>query len=113
MITMAVLLPISVSCSTIQPSPQIAPNFNDQVAQVIKEIGTIKPGMERTELTRILATEGGISTPNRRTFVHKDCSYIKVDVEFQTVDKTDIPEEDPRDKVLRISKPYLGWNVID
>jgi hypothetical protein len=63
--------------------------FNDGhvawVGQVLKQIQTIKPGMTRTDLLRVFATEGGVSTPLHRTFVNRDCPYFKVDVEFRAV----------------------------
>src|SRR5271165_229892 len=55
------------------------------VAEVLKLMQTIKPGMTRKTLLTVFATEGGLSTGLRRTFVSRDCPYFKVDVEFQAV----------------------------
>jgi hypothetical protein len=45
----------------------------------------IKVGMTRADLLKVFTTEGGLSTSLNRTFVYRDCSYIKVDVEFEAV----------------------------
>ena len=82
------------------------------IATVLKECQTIKPGMTRSELSKVFQTEGGLSTVTHRTCVYRDCSYIKVDVDFTpSSPKQDV--EKPTDIVSKISKPYLGWNVAD
>jgi len=55
------------------------------VAQVLKRMQTIRPGMTREKLLTIFTTEGGLSTPLERKFVSRDCPYFKVDIEFQAV----------------------------
>ena len=81
---------------------------------------TIKPGMTRQDLLTVFTHEGGLSTGLQRTFVSRDCPYFKVDVEFQAVGRPDRDEsgrvtlvEDDRDIILRISKPYLEFSVLD
>lgn len=82
------------------------------VAKVLKECQTIKPGMTRAELSNVFSTEGGLSTSTRRTYVYRDCPYIKVDIHFApSAPKPDV--EKPTDIVTKISKPYLDWNVAD
>jgi hypothetical protein len=53
------------------------------VADVLERMETIKPGMKRKDLLTVFATEGGLSTGLRRTFVSRECPYFKV--EFQGV----------------------------
>jgi hypothetical protein len=55
------------------------------VAESLKRMQTIKPGMTRTDLLKVFTTEGGLSTGLQRTFVSQDCPYFKVDVEFEAV----------------------------
>ncbi len=81
---------------------------------------TIMPGMTREALCRIFKTEGGLSTGLQRTFVSRDCPYFKVDVEFQAVGRPDRDEngrvtlaEDSSDLILKISRPYLQFSILD
>ena len=90
------------------------------VGQALKEMESIKPGMTRGELLKIFRTEGGLSTVLHRTFVSRDCSYFKVDVEFQAVGRPERDssgrvtlEEDARDIITKISRPYLQFSITD
>ena len=90
------------------------------VADAMKRMQTIQPGMSRKALLTVFTTEGGISTGLRRTYVSRDCPYFKVDVEFHAVGR---PErdgdervtlvEDDRDTIVTISRPYLQFTVAD
>jgi hypothetical protein len=85
-----------------------------QISDVLTECQTIKPGMTRADLMRVFTTEGGMSTAAHRTFVHRRCPYIKVDVDFTPSDpKQNALEERPTDTITKISKPYLAWGIID
>ena len=90
------------------------------VAEVLKRMETLLPGMTRKDLFSVFTTEGGISTGLRRTFVSRDCPYFKVDVEFQPVGRAerDADErvtlvESDDDIILKISTPYLQFSVVD
>jgi len=81
---------------------------------------TIKVGMTRANLLKVFTTEGGLSTGLQRTYVYHDCPYIKVDVEFEPVgrpardrDGRVTLEEDRRDIITKISRPYLDWSIMD
>ena len=81
---------------------------------------TIKPGMTRGSLLETFTIEGGISTALRRTFVSKSCPYVKVDVEFQAVDRPDRDSkgrvtlaDDELDIIVKISRPYLEFAHAD
>jgi hypothetical protein len=88
--------------------------FNDRLAGALWECQTIKPGMTRGELSRIFTTEGGLSTPRHRTYVYRECPYIKVDVDFTLTNSTQSPaEERPTDIIAKTSRPYLEWSVND
>jgi len=81
---------------------------------------SVTTGMTRDDLLQIFTTEGGISNGLRRTFVSRDCPYFKVDVEFKAVGR---PERDSesrvtlvegnQDTIVRISRPYLQFSVVD
>lgn len=90
------------------------------VAEVLKQMQTIKPGMTRQTLLRVFTTEGGLFTGLQRTFVSRDCPYFKVDVEFQAVGRANRDEngrvtlvEDNKDIILKVSTPYLQFSVMD
>ncbi len=49
-----------------------------------------------------------------RTFVFRECPYIKVDVGFQPVGQPqDKLKEHLEDRITRISQPYLAQSVVD
>ena len=90
------------------------------VADVLKRMLTIKPGMTRKILLRVFTTEGGISTGLQRTYVSRDCPYFKVNVEFQAVGRPSRDEsgrvtlvEGDGDIILKVSIPYLQYSVAD
>ena len=82
------------------------------IANVLKQCKSIQPGMTRSDLSNIFSTEGGLSTVTHRTYVYRDCPYIKVDVDFTLSDPKQ-KDEQPTDTVSKISKPYLEWSIID
>ncbi len=77
------------------------------LAEVLKEIKTVQPGKtHREDLAKIFRRSGGLSTSISATFIYKDSSYIKVDIEF-TPAIAGSRKEDPKDIVTRVSKPYI------
>lgn len=101
-------------------SSQKSKTQTEWVASSLREIQKIKVGMTRSDLLKVFTTEGGLSTGLRRTYVYRNCPYIKVDVEFDAVGRpardaegrVTLVEGD-RDEIIKISKPYLEWSVID
>jgi len=91
-----------------------AHQHNQWIAKVLKEIQTVNIGMTRISLLKVFTTQGGISNRHQRTYVHKECPYIKVDVEFKSVgNKQDKLKELPKDVIVKISRPYLQWSIKD
>lgn len=81
---------------------------------------TIETGMTRETLLTVFTTEGGLSTGLQRTYVSQDCPYFKVDVEFDAVGRPNRDGEgrvtlieDPRDRIVKISRPYLQFSILD
>ncbi|HTS17832.1 MAG TPA: hypothetical protein VMP11_09685 [Verrucomicrobiae bacterium] len=108
-----VLPRVKVPPATTRKS-EIDKGLMDQILDVITECQTIKPGMTRADLMKVFTTEGGMSTAAHRTFVHRRCPYIKVDVDFTPSDpKQNVLEERPTDTITKISNPYLAWSIID
>ena len=56
----------------------------------------------------------GMSNRFQRTYVHKECQHIKVDVRFKAANtERDALKEEPADIIETISRPYLAWGVMD
>jgi hypothetical protein len=91
---------------------EVDKNLTKQISDILTECKKIAPGTTRTELLKVFTTEGGLSTAKHRTFVHRRCPYIKVDVDFTASDPKQ-KDERPTDTVSKISKPYLEWSIID
>jgi len=90
------------------------------VKNSLLKIQTIKVGMTRGRLLEVFTTEGGLSTGLQRTYVFRECPYIKVNVKFTAVGRPDRDvegrvtlEESNQDIIKEISVPYLGWSVAD
>ena len=117
---------LSGAIITVAVIGQVRPEATTQrdrvawVAESLKRMQTVKPGMTRTDLLKVFTTEGGPSTGLHRTFVSRDCPYFKVDVEFKAVARPDNDSagfvsllEDNRDIIVKISKPYLQFTIGD
>ena len=82
--------------------------------RVLESAETIKPGMTRENLMKVFTTEGGVSTRFQRTYVYKDCPYIKVRVEFEAAENPDDGlTQMPEDRITKISAPFLAYIVVD
>jgi len=106
----------------------ILPSQNSQESQIqtewivnsLKEMQTINVGMTRADLLKVFTTEGGVSTGLNRTYVYRECPYIKVDVKFEPVGR---PARDAEgrvtlvetneDVIKKMSKPYLDWGATN
>jgi hypothetical protein len=81
--------------------------------QVSEKMETIKPGMTRWDLLRVLRTEGtprrtfriGGGPPGvlRESFVSQDCPYLRIDAELSGRD------DHIQDVIVKVSKPYLQF----
>jgi hypothetical protein len=97
------------------PEP-CAQNHAAWLKQVSEKMETIKPGMTRWDLLKILRTEGtprrtfriGGGPPQvlRESFVSQDCPYLRIDVEFVEFEAGAVRNQDV---VVRVSKPYLQF----
>ena len=123
-----IALMIAASLFTLLLTVSMLPAQNNQKSQKqtewivnsLKEMQKIKVGMTRADLLKVFTTEGGLSTGLDRTYVYRECPYIKVDVEFEPVGRpardgegrVTLVETD-EDVIKKISKPYLDWSVLD
>ena len=104
-----------VSVATALPSPESrgTDEHTEWIAKSLKEIESVRVGMTRVDLLKVFNEEGGLSTRTQRRYVYRDCPYIKVDVEFEPVGELDQASESPNDRIIKISKPFLEWSIID
>ena len=120
-IALASFLALLLTTSTAPAqSSQKSQAPTEWIANSLKEIQKITVGMTRADLLKLFTTEGGLSTGLTRTYVYRECFYIRIDVEFEPVGRparnadgrvTLVESED--DVIRKISKPYLDWMVID
>jgi len=108
-----------VTCISVGALPP-ASNFRgsdehtEWIAKSLQEIESIKVGMTRAQLLKVFKEEGGISTRKWRRYAYRDCPYIKVDVEFEVVGEPGAGlSESPKDKIIKISKPFLERSTLD
>jgi hypothetical protein len=80
------------------------------VSSAMRAMQKIKVGMTRSDVMKVFMNEGGLSTTSQRTYVYRQCPFIKVDVEFAPSSRD---EELPTDKIVKISRPYLEWTHAD
>ena len=120
-LTLIAVVAITVAAIRAQETVVLTPPFSqaDQehtkwIDQVMANIATIKPGMTRQDLLSIFNTEGGLSSRTQRRYVYKHCPHIKVDVEFAPVDGVPFPsDEKPQDQIVKISRPFLEYSIMD
>lgn len=79
----------------------------------IDEVHSVKVGMTRAGVLRILQPQGGLSTTVDETFVSRTSPFIKVDVKFEPQNKGEGADITPQDRVVSVSRPYLGYAVMD
>jgi hypothetical protein len=84
------------------------------VAKCLREMESIKVGMSRKDLSKVFSTEGGVSSPCSRHYVHRECPYFKVNIEFATSRGADGRRvARPNDKITKVSRPYVQWSILD
>ena len=113
--TVAIGLLTFVSIAGVLPTSEFGgtDEHTEWIAKSLKEIESVKVGMTRGDLLKVFGEEGGISTRTWRRYVYHECRYIKVDVEFEPVGEPEKPSQSPRDKIVKISKPFLEWSIMD
>jgi hypothetical protein len=116
----AVIGPIAVHGTARLRQTPASPDHVAWVADALKRMQTIRPGMTRADLLKVFTTEGGLSNGLQRTFVSQECPYFKVDVQFDAVDRSNRDsggrvtlEEGNQDVIVKISRPYLQFRVSD
>ena len=81
-----------------------------RVEQCLKDFESITNGMTRAEVEKKLTMDGGLHGIWKVRYVHPECFYFKIDVQYEsssTGTDQQPPHEGKRDKVIQVSKPYL------
>ncbi len=105
-----------LSLLRVEPLPSSPAYDSEQtrwIAANLPELESIKVGMTRRDLLKIFTEEGGISTRTWRQYVYRRCAYVKVSVEFAPVGDPSIHEENPDDRITKISQPFLQLSIMD
>src|SRR5580704_9789271 len=118
---LALLAAVTISCDAF---PCLAAQCTDGasrdnslwVEKVLERMQSIKPGMTRKHLLTVFTPEGGLSEVDKRTYRSQDCLNFAVDVKFQLDDRNSNEPttsfENPRDRILTISPPYLKLSFV-
>ncbi len=83
----------------------------DWLREFLVRVESLRPGATRGELLEVFTAEGGLSTRSSRTYVYKDCEFVKVNVRFKPAD--DGRFESHEDMITEISKPFVEWSILD
>ncbi len=116
----ALIGPNAVHATSRLRQTPTSPDHVAWVAEALKRMQTIQPGMTREDLLTVFTTEGGLSTGLQRTFVSQACPYFKVDVQFDAVGRPNRDGsgrvtlvEGNQDIIVKISRLYLQSPVLD
>lgn len=78
----------------------------------VADAKALLPGTPRSVLLETFTTEGGIYTSEQRTFVHRRCTMLKIDVTFSPARGVTSDSEHPDDEVEMVN-PFLGYSRAD
>ena len=110
----SILVLMCANAASALSQSEIKESHADWISTSLKKMQSVKIGMCREDLLKVFKEEGGISTRTWRRYVYRECPYIKVDVEFEPIEAVeDKATEYPSDRIVKISKPFLEWTIID
>jgi hypothetical protein len=81
------------------------------IEHVVRVVSNIKAGMTRQALSGSFEGDGGLQSRLHGRYAYKHCRYIKIDIEFSSVD--DGLDFSPDDKIVKVSRPYLEYPISD
>lgn len=102
-----------VDDESVATGPAAAEDHDKWIAKVMRQVGAIKPGMHRRDLAALFHADGGLTFfggPQR--YILKECSLIKIDVQFKMSSDKSV-SENPDDVIESVSKPYLEYPFMD
>ena len=81
------------------------------IEHVMASLSTIKPGMTRKDLARLVVQDGGLGSRSQGRYLYRHCADIKIDIQFAAADEG--PDWSPEDRVVKVSRPYLEYPTFD
>jgi hypothetical protein len=103
-----------IQAESVPMSAELTQERMQWIGKVLRQVGQIRPGMKRKDLLTVFTTEGGLSTRTQRTYVYKDCPYIKVTVHFKALEgESSALDEDLDDIIESLSQPFLAGSTLD
>ena len=98
------------------PDTRVQQERLEWVRKCMTDLESIKPGMTRAHLNKLLRMDGGLQDLVTVRYLHPQCPYFKINVTFTVMrNHADqgrvVPTQD--DKVVSVSKPYLENPAFD
>jgi len=101
-------------CNGVKPlSADEQPLYKAWLEDRISEIQSINADTTRSQVNQYLLQNGGIASEKAAIYSHKECTVLKVRIEFETDPHKQQHVYNPDDKVKGISMPYLGLFICD
>jgi hypothetical protein len=109
------LVPVVLGQGTEVPckASDVEQEHQQWMVRVLQSVADIKPGLTRNDLSKFFTGEGGLATRTQRTYVRRDCPYIKMNVMFAPASHGGKFDEMPDDVIVKVSQPYLGYAHYD
>jgi hypothetical protein len=85
----------------------------DSIDGSMKSVAELTAGKTRRGVERSWREDGGLQSRARSRYIFRNCSKIKIDVEFELAPSTPKFGSSPEDKVKTVSKPYLELPAYD
>jgi len=102
----------STEVSATSTDPQVACNSCSIAIEVLSAVANLKPGMTREQIEKEFQPDDTFGSGPIKRYVYKKCAYIKIDIDFDLVDANAV-KDNPEDRVVKISKPYIEQQFVD
>jgi hypothetical protein len=102
---------LGLICIALRPSAQQKSDACETIRSILADASAVNPGMSRADLEKEFRPTS-FTFRNAATYISRKCSYVAVDVEFDTTASHEGPPE-PDDKITKISRPYLAIPSMD
>ena len=83
------------------------------IVEAIEATTKLTPGMVRADVEKEFAEDGGMFFREHGRYTYRKCGYIKIDVEFSIEGGTETPVPSPKDRIKKVSRPYLEYPFKD
>ncbi len=110
--TIVLLVVASLGIGAPRPQQQTTPACTAIIVQALKDYAHIKVGVTRSEVEKYFVRAGGAQFPDETRYDYPKCPLIHVDVFFAVTGSVGHFFL-ASDKVTRVSKLYLGYQIRD